>query len=303
MKIKSYYKKFIYLLSNTIYDLFACRVKDSIELNAWIRVKRGNIVPRNFGDELNIYLLEGLTGCSLHIYNSGFHKCRRNYVVIGSLLDSFIDKESVVWGSGVRKVKKELPAHPKGVLAVRGRLTRDFLLDKGVPCPEVYGDPALLMPLVYTPKIQKKYKVGIIPHYRDIHLTKVHDFIENNKEIVKLIRFDKYEDWHSVIDEICQCEYIVSSSLHGLILADAYHIPNLWIQLSNNIKEGHFKYLDYFSGVGRSDSKPYLFKGDETIDFIVDKLRNYLTINFDNEKLLSACPFNIKSEFVSHVEK
>lgn len=302
MRIKSYYNKFIYLLSNTVYDLFVCKAKDTIELNAWIRVKRGQIVPRNFGDELNIYLLKGLTGCPLHIYNSRFHRCKQNFVVVGSLIDGFIDEKSIIWGSGIRTGKRELPFLPKEVLAVRGRLTRDFLLERGVSCPEVYGDPALLMPLVYTPKIDKKYKVGIIPHYRDIHLTKVQDFIQNNKKSAKLIRFDKYDDWHSIIDEICQCEYIVSSSLHGLILADAYNIPNLWIELSSNIKEGHFKYLDYFSGVGRVDSSPYLFLGDESVDFIVDELKSYHTINFDKESLLSACPFNIKSEFILHIE-
>lgn len=60
-----------------------------------------------------------------------------------------------MWGAGVIDDAKELPAHPKKVLAVRGPLSRKYLLDRGIECPAVYGDPALLVPKVYHPSVTK----------------------------------------------------------------------------------------------------------------------------------------------------
>ena len=53
-------------------------------------------------------------------------------------------------------------------LAVRGPFSADKLVEEGYPRCTVYGDPALLLPLVYTPITKEKCKVGIIPHLRDL---------------------------------------------------------------------------------------------------------------------------------------
>ena len=58
---------------------------------------------------------------------------------------------------------------------------------------------------------------------------------------------EKY--WKCWVDELCACEYVISSSLHGLILAEAYHIPTLWATFSDNINGGTFKYMDYYKSI------------------------------------------------------
>ena len=52
-----------------------------------------------------------------------------------------------------------------------------------------------------------------------------------------------------VIREIATCERIVSSSLHGLVTADAFGIPRRW-QLSERVRGAAFKFRDYAAALG-----------------------------------------------------
>ena len=85
---------------------------------------------------------------------------------------------------------------------------------------------------------------------------------------------------------------ILSSSLHGLILSDAYGIPNLWISVSNNIIGGDFKFLDYFSGVERHTNKPIKVEHNTRIEDLIEQtIKQYKPIVFNKDILLDACPF------------
>ena len=161
-------------------------------------------------------------------------------------------------------------------------------------CPEIYGDPALLVPYVYNPNIEKKYKLGIIPHYIDYY----DERLKSLGSDVLIINLRNYGTIEHVIDQIKSCEAIASSSLHGLILADAYNIPNVWIKLSDKISGGMFKYQDYFMGVNREVASSIDFK-DGPIDKlkIFTELKRYKPIQFDAQKLLDAAPFKVVLNF------
>ena len=151
---------------------------------------------------------------------------------------------TIIWGSGVVYPHKPISAIPKKVLAVRGPLTRNYLLERGIECPKVYGDPALLFPKFYIPKNKnRRYKVGIIPHFRDQNNTILDAFKGENG--VLMIDVKKIHPWHLFIDQIVQCENILTSSLHGLIIADTYEVPNLWIELDGGEKK-RFAFLYLF---------------------------------------------------------
>lgn len=297
MIIKNYIKKFKYLSANTFYEWFCRRSSDVIAVNSWIVSHRGIVKCRNFGDELNVHLLSKLTGKTIVDYNSYFHRPFTNYMVIGSILDGFTDSKSVVWGSGLLSDKEPLKKKPAKVCAVRGKITRDYLLANGVECPEVYGDPALLMPYIYNPRVEKTFKIGVIPHIRDIVNPQITEFVANNSEEVCLIDFSQYNDWHDVIDEICSCNYIISSSLHGLILADAYGIPNLWISVSDKVKGVDCKFADYFSGVGREFVSAMNFVADIDVSELCGKMSGYIPPTYNSLKLVEACPFEIVPQF------
>lgn len=282
-------------LFNYIYSLFISK-GDYIVLNAWIEQFKRDVIHRNFGDELSYYLLKEITGKVVVNYYDipVFHKTP-NILFIGSLVERLVNSDTIIWGAGcIVGGSEELKAIPKKVHAVRGKLTRQYLLEHNVDCPEVYGDPALLLPYVFQPTSKKKYKLGIIPHHSEIHLPWLAEFVKKNLVDIHLINLVNYESWKGVIEEICECEYILSSSLHGLIIADAYKIPNLWIKLSNKLIGGDFKFLDYFSGVDRKDTSPFFVNSNTSLEDIQNKLDEYIPINYDVKRFIASSPFPIK---------
>lgn len=58
-------------------------------------------------------------------------------------------------------------------------------------------------------------------------------------------------DWKNFVDEIKSCKKIVSSSLHGCIIAESYGIPVEWIVLSDKVLGNGFKFRDYLSATDR----------------------------------------------------
>jgi pyruvyltransferase len=71
---------------------------------------------------------------------------------------------------------------------------------------------------------KKKNEIGIIPHYLDLAYFKV-----NYSKEYKIIDLTT-NDVEGIITEICSCKKILSTSLHGIIVAQAYNIPALWIK-------------------------------------------------------------------------
>jgi pyruvyltransferase len=97
------------------------------------------------------------------------------------------------------------------------------------------------------------------------------------------------------ISELLSCDYILSSSLHGLILADAYNVPNLWIKISDRIIGGNFKYQDYYSTTNSGEQEPFKVVDGEDLKSIndaVDRLCSVKTYRYDIKRLLKAFPFS-----------
>jgi pyruvyltransferase len=197
----------------------------------------------NFGDTLTPVVIDYFLGEKPEYVEKDFSG---KLLAIGSTLN-FVKENDVIWGTGLNEQKK-IKA-PSGVkfLAVRGPITRSFIEPEEM-VPEIYGDPAILLPLIYNPKIEKRYEVGFVPHYVDKKFVTV-------KEGEKII--DIEADWKTVVEEILSCKKIVSSSLHGIICAEAYGIPAVWATYSEWIIGGEMKYQDYFLGSGRERQKPF----------------------------------------------
>jgi pyruvyltransferase len=248
----------------------------------------------NFGDALNPVIIKHLSGHDPTLITKYTLNIRNFpiYIVIGSILDMSllqekkILKNAVIWGAGFINESGRLFGVPRKICAVRGPLTRNIIQKQGIQCPEIFGDPALLLPCIYKPEKNQRYSLGIIPHLVD----KNHNLLKRFKDEphIKIINLD--DPINDVIDQICCCKRIASSSLHGIIVADAYGIPSIWIKFSDNIHGQGFKFKDYFGSVHRIDTEPLIITEKTTVDIINGYFYNY-KIDIDLTKLLEACPF------------
>ena len=218
----------------------------------------------NFGDALNPYLIEKLGNnvkvkyvssrpykeCIIFVLSAikhgrkpeigRFRKILRNNhyaLCIGSILNNSRPNH-IVWGSGFMNYNETITGGK--IIAVRGYETQKRLQELGFRAPDIVGDPALLVPLVFTPQISPIYEIGIIPHISDYNSMKN----THNIPIIDL-RTNNIEE---TIQQICKCKRIFSTSLHGLIISHAYGIPALWIKQGEIGTDG-FKFKDYFSSV------------------------------------------------------
>ena len=282
---------------NGVASLF---VKRPIYVNAWIEVNAGKVKHENWGDDVNLFLISLLTDrnpvVSPSVYRI-FRKEKTNYTCIGSIVGLYDNRYTIIWGSGAISKETVVPVKPYKVCSVRGPLTRQLLLEQGIDCPENYGDPALLISRYLRPSFGKKYKLGIIPHYKDYDNPAVKDWGKYHADVI-IIKMQGYNNWTDIPEQICQCERIISSSLHGLIMADSYRVPNAWVRFSDKITGGDFKYHDYFASVGRHIDSPYFIHNVEDIDRIIENNVFTLAKNDDihYREIIETCPFIVKEK-------
>jgi len=254
---------------------------DSLKLYWWKE-------DHNFGDAINKFIAESISHREVEWVPNNFN--RLHYMAVGSILDK-AGKYTNVWGSGFIKSSSNCADKPHEIFAVRGPLTRSRLIKQGIQCPKIFGDPALLIPKFYFPSINKKYKIGIIPHFVDKNNPWLDTIDDSNVKIIDI----QQENLMNFIDEMLSCEIIISSSLHGLILADAYDIPSLWVKFSDKIIGNDFKFHDYYSSINRFNLHPFFIAEHTKLDNILQNLDLSLIIDIDLDLFYSVCPF--KSEF------
>lgn len=254
------------------------------------RYKKGNY---NWGDDINFIFGEKLSGKKVIPYRYSLFK-HQNYIVIGSVIQWYCNSKAIIWGAGLLHEVSSLPK-PKKILAVRGPLTRNCLLKCGINCPDIYGDPALLFPLLYHPKYKKKYKIGIIFHFTERNMIDIKTPRNMDKNEVLFIDISQYGIWTNFIDQILSCETILSSSLHGIIISEAYNIPNLWTCFQQNSVQGtYFKYEDFYLSVKKTNTQPFdyneLQKQNDLLSYISN---NWVKPLIDINSLVDSCPFDI----------
>lgn len=224
-------------------------------------MKKGN----NFGDLLSPYIFE-----YFEIPFSFTHKKTADTICVGSIAGLAKDKNYVL-GSGIMRQKVNLNPTAKWKF-VRGPYTRKKVLNTGNTCPDIYGDPALLLPLM-TKESKKEYRLGIVPHFVDYKDIKKQ---YPDHHVINLVN----ENPMIVANEITKCEKIILTSLHGIICAHAYNIPAAWCKYSNKLNGDDIKFHDHYESIGlkaemSTIENPKFTIGKFNIDFLCNMFEEF----------------------------
>lgn len=207
----------------------------------------------NMGDQLNRLVLERLFGCVVEpatpeeaeMFGIGSH------LSLLAKIDPTQKPPVAVWGTGfISKLSTtaRIPATGIDIRAVRGELSRRVLEGKlGRPLDVPTGDPGLLANRLFTEPVPKAHRLGVIPHFRERDDPRFQELARLSDDSVVI---DLTGDPLSVIREIASCEEVISSSLHGLIVADSFGIPNLHVKVTDRVNGDGFKFADYYSAFG-----------------------------------------------------
>lgn len=195
---------------------------------------------KNFGDLLTPLLLTYFSKLKVELAEPS----QARVVVAGSILEHLpLWWDGYIVGSGKLHEGSKIDLPHSHILALRGPLTA-----RGIKGSYVLGDPGLLADELVGDE-DKEWDLGIVPHWTDTSLEKDSRFLKYNPKIIRVS-----DDPLQVISEIGRCKKIVSSSLHGVILADAFGIPRR-IEVAPRLlthahqEGGLFKWRDYLASI------------------------------------------------------
>jgi pyruvyltransferase len=240
----------------------------------------------NFGDDLTQVIVNSLSCRAVHWQTP---RATHKLISLGSVMH-YVEAGDTVWGTGVRRFadfRKQQTFVNVTWTAFRGPITRQVVSEKlkslgqHVALPEVYGDPGMLLPYLYNKPMPIKYERITVAHKR--HFDKMHKAYGH---LTPVISADT-PDWHTVVDAIRSAKIVFSSSLHGIIIAEAYGIPAYYI--NGGIQEGRFKFDDYYASTGRK-----LIGGESYLALAkVEDLPKWTAPVLDLAPLLKAFPFEL----------
>ena len=279
---------------------------------------------RNFGDELSPYIISKILPgefiywrkpfclknffsdiirfCKRALLRSGetgdllsYEINRKTLIAIGSIIEE-ATSSTIVWGAGISHKNTKI-SRGADIRAVRGPRTIKRMKDLGIDTKGItIGDPAILLPKFYLPNTkQDKYGIGIIAHNQDCEGIRA--------SLQKLGLFSKvrfislrHPNVERIIDAICSCESIYSTSLHGIIVAHAYGIPALQVEYTKLIGDG-VKFWDYFESVGIEPYAPIniqeIYDDIKPLKITPQTLPSKSKILEIQESLLGSFPFKV----------
>lgn len=264
--------------------------ENRVNLNYW---KGGGEGKANYGDMLSPVVVSFMLqrrGLTLDSPAQGV----KHLYAIGSILFWGTWQDMTVWGSGFLKDPYPTRAlrrrfrilhhlrHKVDVRCVRGPRTARVLRSLWIRCPAVYGDPALLLPRFYTPREQPARAYNLIGN----HVNRAWALEQENA--VDILT----DDWRTTTDQICAARRNVSSSLHGIIVSEAYGIPAVLLRPEEENARPNtdlFKFDDYYHGTGRAQY-PVARSVEEALAVEPPPLPNLAPLQ---EGLLRAFPYDL----------
>jgi hypothetical protein len=264
----------------------------------WVRSTQSRI--GNLGDSLSSLVVAVLSGCP--IAHQGFTTKAPRMVAVGTIAQNMRGSTVHLWGTGLDAGRRAFgdrmaafaaaPDTKYVVHAVRGAHTRQIMLQAGLHVPPIFGDAGWYMPRIISDYgIEKKYELGVIPHISamasktpEVDLRPAaRRFRASETDGVRLLNTFHDASWagfKSKFEEMLSCKRIITTSFHGLIIADAYRIPCIYFPLggsgvrSAEVEAGSrlvdHRVADFYSGGGRKTLP--VFCGEEHEETPWDKV-------------------------------
>jgi pyruvyltransferase len=243
----------------------------------------------NFGDALSRDVVAWASNQPVQLVPAS---TSNKLLAVGSVLQH-AKSGDVIWGTGVNPydyqdfwINYSKSTLDLNVLAVRGPITRDVLISRKIHCPPVFGDPAVLLPMIYPKDLSRVHEAILIPHLKD------HSYYKSSKAAsLGIPVVDPANEWRNVVDLITSAQLVISSSLHGIIVAEAYGVPAIWFRPTQG--EGYLKFQDYYGSTHRAPFPIYELRDCLQTQPLpppnLSNMRSGLLGAFDHQRIQSIC--------------
>lgn len=246
---------------------------------------------------------------------------------VGTIGHGFDDGTIFFWGTGSSNWKN--PGAPEAdrvpfqfspgtkvtVTATRGRWSKKLL---GGGPQTAFGDPVWLLPRFYRPEVEKTHELGVILHLSELdgraldagaaeHVVRarIPEAYRGKIRIINTLTRIDAEGLKDKTDEILSCKRIVSTSLHGMVVAESYGIPCLYFAPRGTEAGSGFRVeplgaewldlriRDLYTGIGRTRLPMYVQPRDQESDWAAVMAaidRHWKPVTIDEEALMNAFP-------------
>jgi hypothetical protein len=215
----------------------------------------------NVGDRLSPAIVTAVSGRPTVHFAAGD---AAHLLAVGSMMAT-ATPDSVIWGAGVMREHGGVGAvDAANIHALRGKLSCSALRRAGVAAPDVpLGDPGFLAPalLGIAKTASPANRIGVVPHYVD----RASPHFRRLLAEPGVVDLNVHDGPERFLRAMADCEVVISSSLHGLIFAEALGIPNLWVVAGGDIGGGAFKFNDWFSTTARPQTSALVLTPDVSV--------------------------------------
>lgn len=249
-----------------------------------------NTEPANFGDWIGPLIFRHQRG-SWPVLAPVYMRPNRApvHLAAGSILDAVsVPDVAVIWGTGIMS-RDVCFAAPREIRAVRGPLTAVRCRELGHACPDVFGDPGIVLPRYLPMRADSDVRLGVIPHFVDQPAARA---LFGDRE--DLLLLDVTRSVEEVVADIQRCAALVSSSLHGVIVAHAFGRPCAWVEFGDSLAGDGTKFADYFLSAGLDAPPDPARIGAGTTPEELERLARAAPLpdlSRQADRLLDACPF------------
>lgn len=287
----------------------------------------------NLGDALSAVIVTAIS--RMPIARTTFNSDFERLAAVGTIGHAFHGGKVHLWGTGFDMARDRngaltgysVPENTELVVhAVRGRETAAALLARGIDVPEIYGDPVWFLPKIFPDPGVKTHDLGVIVHISEldqptasslvratIERYKIPPEFANRVRIINTYTPATIDGLRGKTEEILSCRRILSTSLHGMVIAETYGIPCGWfatyagtsglLPIGGEQPIDH-RMRDFYSGADRDHVLSYLQPLNQATDWdaaihFLDK--HWRPLSYTGKALFNAFPLKSYVRFEDRI--